>query len=935
MTSGQVPAAEAEPPATFGSLLKRLRTEAGLTQQELAEAARMSPRSVSDLERGVASTARNANAQNLADALRLAGPVREAFEAAARGRVPAGGFAAVGRAEAPIRALPRDIASFTGRDAEWEQLIRVLPDRADDAAVTRICAVDGMAGVGKTAFAVHAAHRLAPSFPDGQFFVRLRGHTPGQKPVEAADALMTLLLAAGITQQQIPGDQDARAAMWTDRMADRRAILLLDDATSSEQVKPLLPASAQALVLITSRRRLSALPDALAITLDTLPADEASRLLVRLADRPRLSPDDKAVIALVELCGRLPLAISITAGQLKHHSSWTAADLVADLATAANRLTRMHGEADSVAAAFAISYEKLSADHQRLFRRLGINPGTDIDSFATAALEASDPEAARSSLDELFGYHLIEEPARGRFRLHDLLRQHARALAAEEPPAERAACLDRLLNYYLHAARKADHHLARRISATAILPAIGSGTAHTPDLSTRQSAVDWMKSETLNLHAATNCAVQEDRYEYAIAIPDAMHGFLRTNGDWNQALILHQTAMESARHAQDILAEASALTDLATMRRMTGNYPAAIADLNAALELSCQRYDKLAEANARCQLGNAQYHIGDFPAATGNLTQALEQYESLDDRLGQANTLTDLGAVQALTGDYVSATASLSRAVRTYEILGDRHGQASALVYLGTVQRFTSDYVSAIASQTKALELHREIGSQFGQASALNDLGAVQRIMGDYERATASQVQALELFRSVGHRLGEASALDDLGVLHSLTGDYIAAIKYITQALDLFGDLRHQYGQANALNDLGAVQGLMNDFTSAKESFDKALEIYATLGHRQGMAEVLNNRGDVELSIPELEHADMHYTQALDIANEIKVPAEQARALEGIGRCQLARGETDQATTSLRRALEIYEQIKSPDSRRVAEVLHDALSPPATASESP
>jgi transcriptional regulator with XRE-family HTH domain/tetratricopeptide (TPR) repeat protein len=606
MKSGQVPASDAEPPATFGDLLKRLRTEAGLTQQELAEAARMSPRSVSDLERGVASTARNANARSLADALRLAGPVREAFEAAARGRVPASGFAAAGRAEAPVRALPRDIASFTGRDAQWEQLIQALPDRADDAAVTRICAIDGMAGVGKTTFAVHAAHRLASSFTDGQFFVRLGGHTPGQKPVEAANALKTLLLAAGITQQQIPGEQDARVAMWRDRMAGRRAILLLDDAISSEQVKPLLPASAQALVLITSRRRLSALPDALAITLDTLPADQASRLLVRLADRPRLSPDDKAVTALIELCGRLPLAISITAGQLKYHPSWTAADLAADFATAANRLSRMHGEADSVAAAFAASYEKLSPDHQRLFRRLGTHPGTDIDAFAAAALEASDLEAARSNLDELYGYHLIEEPARGRFRLHDLLRQHARALAADDPPAERAACLERLLNYYLHAARKADHHLARRVSAVATSLWIGSGAAHTPDLSTRQSAVDWMKSEALNLHAATDCAVQQERHEYAIAIPDAMHGFLRTNGDWNQALILHQTALESARHAEDILAEASALTDLGTMRRMTGNYPAAIADLNAALELSHQLCDKLTEANVNIHVPRAR-----------------------------------------------------------------------------------------------------------------------------------------------------------------------------------------------------------------------------------------------------------------------------------------------------------------------------------------
>ena len=227
--------------------------------------------------------------------------------------------------------LPADVASFTGRQAELEQLMRAMPGQASSGGMVRIDAIDGMAGVGKTAFAVHAAHQLAPHFPDGQIFVRLHGHTRGQRPVEPADALVTLLLAAGIAPQQIPAGMEARAGLWRDRMAGRKALLLLDDATSSEQVRPLLPGTAGTLVLVTSRRRLTALPEALPVTLDILGANEAADLFAKLACRPGLQPADPGVVEVVRLCGYLPLAISLMAGQLKHHRTWTTADLAADL----------------------------------------------------------------------------------------------------------------------------------------------------------------------------------------------------------------------------------------------------------------------------------------------------------------------------------------------------------------------------------------------------------------------------------------------------------------------------------------------------------------------------------------------------------------------------------------------------------------------------
>jgi transcriptional regulator with XRE-family HTH domain len=320
-----------EPGLSFAGLLRQLRAEARLTQEELAEAASMSPRSVSDLERGISRTARKDTALLLAGALSLEGPVRELFVAAARGKAPAADVLAARQgqalgafAAAATRALPRDIAAFTGRGAELTQLLGAMDSLAADGGVVGIHAIDGMAGIGKTTFAVHAAHRLAERFPDGQFFLPLHAHTPGQRPVEPADALASLLLTAGVAAQQIPPGLEARAGRWRDQVAGKKVLLLLDDAAGHEQVRPLLPGTAGSLVLVTSRRRLTALDDAAVISLDTLPPGEAAALLARLAARPGLRAGDAAVGEITGLCGYLPLAIGMLARQLRHHPAWTA-----------------------------------------------------------------------------------------------------------------------------------------------------------------------------------------------------------------------------------------------------------------------------------------------------------------------------------------------------------------------------------------------------------------------------------------------------------------------------------------------------------------------------------------------------------------------------------------------------------------------------------
>ena len=375
----------AEPPARFAGVLRGLRTGAGLTQEELAEAAGLNSRTVSDLERGLATTPHKETVRLLADALQLGGSARIEFETAARGHAATGRVGGRGVAAA-TRMLPRDIASFTGRQHELAELAEAA---AGAGGVVSIHAIGGMAGIGKTAFAVHAAHRLAGRFPGGQIFLPLHAHTPGQQPVDPADALASLLLTIGVPAGQIPADLQARTGLWRDRLAGRQLLLVLDDAAGSEQVRPLLPGAGGSLVLVTSRRRLTALEDAQTISLDALPPGEAAGLLVRLAVRPGLGSADPGVGEITRLCGCLPLAIGMLARQLYHHPAWSVAGRAAELAAAVDRLELLVTENLSVAAAFDLSYADLTPEQQRLFRRLALHPGTDIDRYAAAALDGT------------------------------------------------------------------------------------------------------------------------------------------------------------------------------------------------------------------------------------------------------------------------------------------------------------------------------------------------------------------------------------------------------------------------------------------------------------------------------------------------------------------------------------------------------------------
>ncbi|HEY2077680.1 MAG TPA: BTAD domain-containing putative transcriptional regulator, partial [Streptosporangiaceae bacterium] len=352
--------------------------------------------------------------------------------------------------------LPGDAADFTGRDRELRELLAVLPQ--DETAQTVVIgAIDGMAGVGKTTLAIHAARLLADRYPDGQLFVDLHGHTPGRDPDDPAAALDYLLRAIGVSGENIPDSLESRAALWRAELAGRKVLLLADNAASAAQASPLIPGTAGCLVLVTSRRRLTSLDAAHMLALDTMPPDDSLRLFAAVAGAERTAAEPEATREVLRLCGYLPLAIRISAARLAARPAWTVDYLAGCLSDEQERLVELAADDRSVTAALAVSYQQLTPGQQRLFRLLGLHRGPDIDAYLAAATASVTLAEARQLLEDLVDAHMLQQPAPGRYRFHDLVRDHARAAAWQaEPETTRSDAIGRALDYYLHVAHQAN-----------------------------------------------------------------------------------------------------------------------------------------------------------------------------------------------------------------------------------------------------------------------------------------------------------------------------------------------------------------------------------------------------------------------------------------------------------------------------------------------
>jgi DNA-binding SARP family transcriptional activator/Tfp pilus assembly protein PilF len=772
------------------------------------------------------------------------------------------------------RQLPAAVRLFTGRQTELDELARLPGGNGAFSGTVVISAIDGMAGIGKTTLAVHAAHRLAEWFPDGQLFIDLHGYTKGYRPRSPAEALEAFLHALGVPAQQVPEDVDQRAALYRQRLAGTKTLILLDNAVDEAQLRPLLPASPGCLVLVTSRRRLKGLDEAHSLSLDLLPAQDAVVLLRAVVGPDRIGADDPLLGEIARLCGRLPLAIRIAGALLRHRPAWTLEHLASLLRDQHQRVSVFRDGERDLASIFDLSYSGLDEQHQRVLRRLGMVPGPDSDAYAAAALLECDPTTATWLLEDLVDHNLLIEYAPGRYRLHDLMRAHARALATSDPEADRDAALDRLLHYYAHTAQSASVPIARYPRPAPHGPA----PAYAPDVTDPEAARAWLRGELDNLEAAQAYARAAALHEHTLALAAGLAETLRIDGHFTRALDLHQAAAETAERHGHPVAHADALLELGRVRRMTGD-----------------------------------------PAGAGEaLSRALEIYRATGNHSGEATTLTEQARLLRLSGETAAAADALTEALEICRATGNHGGEANALTELGNVPGPTGDLIGAADALDQALGIYHAIGHRSGEADVLLALGRIRQYLGDLASATDLQTRALGMYRAIGHRQGEAYALTELGNLRGQAGDMVGAADALSQALEIHRAIGHRSGEAGALVELGTIWSRTGDPVKAAEALSQALEIYRATGDLNNEAWALNPYAATIAAAGDTRRAFALYRQSLAMNREMNKTDDEAIALEGLAECHLSIGEIETAATHLREALEIFQRLgMAPDAQRV------------------
>ncbi len=721
--------------------------------------------------------------------------------------------------------LRRDVGTFVGRDQELE---RILAQAGPQRAVS-ILTIDGMAGIGKTALATRAAHALTPEFPDGQYFVELHAHTPGQAPADPAEVLAGLLTGLGVDPRFLPETLAGRQDMWRDRLAGKRVLLVLDDARDRSQIEPLLPAGEGCVTLVTSRRRLIALDEAMPLALEVLDPGPAASLFATLARRTVQTPGERAgTVEMVRLCGCLPLAIVLLAGRLAHHPTWTLAGLAERFAAAADRLAELDTGDRAVRAAFTLSYQDLTPRQQLVFRRTGLHPGPDIDDYTTAALADIPVETARHELEALYTDHLLEEISPDRYRLHDLLRAYARALTTSDPDRDNDQALGRLLDYYQHTAGAANRWLARCSRPT-------SGPLDSLPVSSRREidgeipALAWMRAERANLLACLEYTTTRQPARMVV-LTGLLAGFLERDGPWSQARQLHRRSAEAAARLGDRLAHAAALDDLGTAYRRTGAHDEAVDLQQRALTIFREIGSRLGQANVLNNLSSVGRLTGAYREATELHQQALTIFREIGNRLGQANALNDLGMVRSYTGNYGEAADLYQQALTIFREIGSLFGQSSTLHNLGTVRAETGSYEEAADLLQQALTIDLEIGDRFGLAQALKHLGIVRVNTGAYDEAGDLLRQALTIHREIGSRNGQAQTLNHIGKIRLATGAPDQALRIFTDALGLACDIGSQHEQAHALEGIARSRADIGDTDTALTCLREAVDIYRRIG---------------------------------------------------------------------------------------------------------
>ncbi|CAL9342533.1 Regulatory protein AfsR [Actinosynnema sp. ALI-1.44] len=728
-----------------------------------------------------------------------------------------------GTADAPPRPagrndLPADAADFTGRDHEVKSVLAAVEDEKRN-----VVAIDGMAGVGKTTFAVHVAHHLADRYPDARLFLDLHAHTAGRGPTPTAAALEALLRALGVPKQDVPDGVDERSALLRATLAGHRVLLVLDNAESAAQVRPLLPGAAGSLAVVTSRRRLLDLP-AWSLSLDVLPFPDAAALFCGVVGdgRPERQPD--AAAEVVRLCENLPLAIRLAAARLRSRPQWTVEHLAGRLRDN-RRLTELAAGDLGVASAFELSYAALTEDRRRLFRLLGLHPGADVDVEAAAALADADPDDVEPLLEDLVDVHLLQEPVPGRYRFHDLLRDHARKTAADTEP-DLAAPVSRLVDHYLATTTAADRALTPKGRQR--------DEPVTRHFTSRDEALRWLTAEHANLVAVVEWCGHAGEPDRCWRLAAVLFRYLHIRGYTADLRHVHEIALEAADRAGDPDGRAVVRTNLGLALYRQGDFTAAHARLREAVDL-----DRPACRNqALAALGNAAKKLGRFEEALACFHRDLELCRAAGNRHGEAVALGNLGAFHIDIARYEEGVSYLVRTLDAMREAGDRVGETVTLGNLGQVYLETGRPDDALDHLGRALALCQELGDRHGEARTLTSLGEAHGRLGQSDEALKHHHKAVELIGEIGSHSLRTAAFNGLGATLRHCGRPVEALTQHREALAIARRIGEPLQEAKALDGIAACQFEAGRHAEAEASWRAALAIFTVLRHLPQVARV-------------------------------------------------------------------------------------------------
>ena len=660
------------------------------------------------------------------------------------------GLAAVPRDVVP-RQLPAVIRHFAGRAAELKELDAQIDRAVNESGTVVITAIAGTGGIGKTALALHWAHRAAARFPDGQLHVNLRGYDPAGEPVTSAEAIRNFLAALGVPPGQVPHDQDAQAGLYRSLIAGRRMLILADNAQDAAQVRPLIPASPGSLLLVTSRASMAGLAvadGAAIIPLGLLTEDEAVALL-----RARLGPEwiaanETAVTDVIKFCGRLPLALSIVAARAATRPNHPLADLVIALRDASDRLDALDtgDPVASVRSVFSWSYRQLPGPAAGMFRLLGLHPGPEISIPAAASLAASGRAEAKQLLARLTSASLLTEVTPGRYALHDLLRAYAAELvAADDTAHDRSAAANRMLDHYLHSAHDATLRIYEpRVEIKLETATAGIAPESAPD---RQHAEAWFQAERPVLLGLMQAAEESGMDRHAWQLAWTMGIFLDRFGYWTDWLASQQSALAAAARLGD----------------------------------------EDGQGHAHMSIGRATCKLGNPAGEQGHYEQALSRFTASGNLAGQASALHGTSDTVARLDRLAESVDRALTAAELFAQAGVPAGRADALNSAGCYQMLLGDFANAYVLCEQAFDIHVQSGTVSGQADAADSLGYLHRQRGDYDDAISWYRCAADRYAECGDPYGHGRSLIELGDTYEAAGQPAAAAAAWRQGLDSLG----------------------------------------------------------------------------------------------------------------------------------------------------